>query len=103
MAIVKDKQLSNIKLAEVRQKQQFDQALNAKEFAVLAGISYATARQWFHRQGFPALQGLVFWQDFVAWRQRQHGLASEPAPAPKTKTISLESLPEKARRLLQQV
>ena len=50
MAIVKDKQLSNIKLAEVRQKQQFDQALNAKEFAVLAGISYATARQWFHRQ-----------------------------------------------------
>jgi len=103
MAMVKDKQLSNIKLAEVRQKQQFDQALNAKEFAVLAGISYATARQWFHRQGFPALQGLVFWQDFVTWRQRQHGLASEPAPAPKTKTISLESLPEKARRLLQQV
>ena len=101
--MVKDKQLSNIKLAEVRQKQQFDQALNAKEFAVLAGISYATARQWFHRQGFPALQGLVFWQDFVTWRQRQHGLASEPAPAPKTKTISLESLPEKARRLLQQV
>ena len=101
MAIVKDKQLSNIKLAEVRQKQQFDQALNAKEFAVLAGISYATARQWFHRQGFPALQGLVFWQDFVTWRQRQHGLASEPAPA--LKTISPDTLPEKARRLLQQV
>ena len=68
---------------------------------MLAGISYATARQWFHRQGFPALQGLVFWQDFVTWRQRQHGLAAEPAPAPKT--ISLEALPEKARRLLQQV
>ena len=101
MAMVKYKQLSNIKLAEVRQKQQFDQALNAKEFAVLAGISYATARQWFHRQGFPALQGLVFWQDFVTWRQRQHGLAAEPAHT--LKTISPDTLPEKARRLLQQV
>jgi hypothetical protein len=50
-----DKQLFGIKLKVVLQKQRLGQALNAKEFAVLAGISYSTSREWFHMQNFPAL------------------------------------------------
>ena len=44
--------------------------LNVKESAVPAGISYSTARDWFHAKGFPAFNGKVFWQDFVTWRRR---------------------------------
>jgi hypothetical protein len=44
-----------------------DQALNAKEFAVLAGISYSTTRELFRLRGFPILRGVVFWGDFVDW------------------------------------
>ena len=44
-----------------------DQALNAKELAVLAGISYSTARELFRLRGFPILRGVVFWGDFVDW------------------------------------
>lgn len=56
-----DKQLHGIRLADVLEKRRLDQALNAKEFAVLAGISYSMARQWFHLPGFPVFRGVVFW------------------------------------------
>ncbi len=69
-----DKQLGGFKLRALQQKQRLDQALNAKEFALLAGVSYAIAREWLHTPGFPTLSGLVFWQDFVLWRRLQTGL-----------------------------
>lgn len=72
--MAQDKQLRAIKLSDVIQKRRWDQALNAKEFAVLAGISYSTAREWFRLPGFPVLQGVVFWADFVQWRRFQTGL-----------------------------
>jgi hypothetical protein len=58
-------------------KQQFEveifavnnDALNAKGFAVLAGISYSLVREWFHLAGFPAVGGMVFRGDFVLWRR----------------------------------
>src|SRR5207249_6165329 len=53
-------------------KRDSDQALNIKEFAVLAGVSYSVAREWFHLPGFPALLGKVFWGDFVLWRRSQN-------------------------------
>ena len=68
-----DKQLSGFKIRELQKKQRLDQALNAKEFAILAGVSYSTAREWLHLPGFPALRGMVFWQDFVMWRRLQNG------------------------------
>ncbi|HTV40016.1 MAG TPA: hypothetical protein VMF08_05550 [Candidatus Sulfotelmatobacter sp.] len=68
-----DKQLREIKLADVLEKRRLDQALNVKEFAVLAGISYSVAREWFNTKGFPRVQGVVFWQDFVQWRNQQNG------------------------------
>jgi hypothetical protein len=52
------------------------QALNAKEFAVPAGISYSASREWFHIQHFPAFNGVVFWEDFIMGRQRRKGVAS---------------------------
>jgi len=64
-----DLQLQSIRLEAVLKKQRLDQALNGKEFAVLAGISYSTARQWFRMPGFPVLRGVVFWGDFVEWRR----------------------------------
>jgi len=70
----RDKQLRGIELADVLQRRRLDQALNAKEFAVLAGISYSTAREWFRLPGFPVVQGVVFWGDFVQWRRNQTGL-----------------------------
>jgi hypothetical protein len=63
------------------EKRRLDQALNAKEFAVCAGVSYSTARSWFHLPGFPAFRGVIFWQDFVQWRTGQTGRPAEPLPA----------------------
>jgi hypothetical protein len=60
-----DKQLRGICLAVVLKKRRLDQALNAKEFAVAAGISYSTPREWFHLPGIPVFHGIVFWQDFA--------------------------------------
>jgi hypothetical protein len=57
-----------------------DQALNAKEFAVAAGISYSTAREWFRLPSFPVFRGVIFWQDFVRWRTDQNGFHSEKFP-----------------------
>jgi len=68
-----DKQLRDIKLAAVLEKRRLGQALNMKEFAVLAGISYSVAREWFQLPGFPRFEGVVFWQDFVEWRSNRNG------------------------------
>jgi hypothetical protein len=70
--MTRDKQLHGVSLRVVRLKRDLDQALNAKEFAVLAGISYSLAREWFHLPGFPAVGGMVFWCDFVLWRRSQN-------------------------------
>ena len=86
MFMTKDKQLLNVELARVIEKRRLDQALNAKEFAILAGISYSAARAWFRMPGFPTFCGVVFWQDFVQWRHVQTGLrfgnpnVSQPNP-----------------------
>ena len=81
--MVYDKQLRDVKLARVLAKRKLDQALNAKEFAVLAGISYSTARSWFRQPGFPVICGVVFWKDFEQWRLQSTGLQRMPA-APKS-------------------
>jgi hypothetical protein len=69
--MTRDKQLRSVNIRLARSKQNLDQALNVKEFAVLAGISYSVAREWFQLAGFPAICGKVFWQDFVLWRRGQ--------------------------------
>jgi hypothetical protein len=71
--MTKDKQLRGIRLADVLKKRHLDQALNVKEFAVLAGISHSVAREWFQIKGFPRVEGVVFWKDFVQWRNLQNG------------------------------
>ena len=75
-----DKQLQGISLESVLEKRRLDQALNAKEFAICAGVSYSTARCWFHLAGFPAFHGVVFWQDFVQWRASQNGFKNPALP-----------------------
>lgn len=77
--------------------------VNAKEFAVLAGISYSMAREWFHLGGFPAFRGVVFWQDFVRWRTAQNGLdnAEKKLPEGLAETKPDASLPPRAARILQ--
>jgi hypothetical protein len=60
-----DEQLLGIDLESVLEKRRLDQALNAKEFSVCAGVSYSTARSWFNLPGFPVFHGVIFWQDFV--------------------------------------
>jgi hypothetical protein len=102
-----DKQLSGIKLKAVLQKQRLGQALNAKEFAVLAGVSYSTSREWFHIQDFPAFNGVVFWEDFVMWRQRRTGIAGvrDADESGKNKSPLKNytlNLPAKAKKLLSQ-
>ena len=54
-----------LKLGQVMEKRRLDQALNTKEFAVVAGLSYSAARAWFRQPGLPVFPGNVFWQDFV--------------------------------------
>jgi hypothetical protein len=97
-----DKQLRGIRLKDVLEKRRLDQALNAKEFAVLAGISYSTAREWFHLPGFPVFRGVIFWQDCVRWRTAQNGLenARKKLPSGNTKTAPDASLPPRAAKIL---
>ena len=97
----KDKQLHGITLESVLEKRRLDQAMNAKEFAVCAGVSYSTARDWFHLPGFPAFRGVVFWQDFVQWRTKQNGHeARAAAPRSNGEAASALHLPARAARIL---
>ena len=84
--VTSDKQLKGIKLQAVRMKRDADQALNIKEFAVLAGVSYSVAREWFHLPGFPAVLGKVFWGDFVLWRRTQNSARSLHSLGPADKS-----------------
>ncbi len=104
-----DKQLRKIKLEGVLEKRRLDQALNAKEFAVLAGISYSTAREWFHLPGFPVIRGVVFWQDFVQWRNAQNGLKELSESVAQRNSVknpkeicgaTASNMPPKAARIL---
>jgi len=98
-----DKQLRSIKLKDVLEKRRLDQALNAKEFAVAAGISYSTAREWFRLPGFPVFRSVIFWQDFVRWRTDQNRFHSEKFPHRNGDTASTpSSLPPRAAQILQQ-
>ena len=72
--MTRDKQLNGVTIDGVVEKRRLGQALNAKEFAVLAGVSYSAAREWFRLAGFPVFRGVVFWQDFERWRLAQTGL-----------------------------
>src|SRR5580700_10061685 len=97
-----DKQLQGITLEAVMEKRRLDQALNAKEFAVCAGVSYSTARSWFHLPGFPVFHGVIFWQDFVRWRTTHNGLADLPERHPEcdSNMPATSSLPPRAEQLL---
>lgn len=96
-----DKQLQGITLEAVMEKRRLDQALNAKEFAVCAGVSYSTARSWFHLPGFPVFHGVAFWQDFVQWRADQNGLKNSSLPQHTGDTfIGPSNLPPRAAQLL---
>lgn len=106
--MTRDKQLRCIKLEAVKAKQRQDQALNVKEFAVLAGISYSVAREWFQLSGFPAICGKVFWQDFVLWRRARnaprlpsHNAKQDVSISDNTNHLDLSSSwPVKAARIL---
>jgi len=67
----RDKQLQTVNLSEVLEKCRLNQALNKKEIAVRAGISYSASRDWFSLPGFPAFRGVVFYDDFINWRNSQ--------------------------------
>jgi hypothetical protein len=98
-----DKRLQGITLESVLEKRRLDQALNAKEFAVCAGVSYSTARGWFHLAGFPAIHGVIFWQDFVRWRAVQNGFPSQPDSFPHDNSdivAAASTLPPRAAQIL---
>ena len=95
-----DKQLQGIALEAVLEKRRLDQALTAKEFAVCAGVSYSTARGWFHLPGFPCFRGVVFWEDFVRWRTGQHALKDVAPPKPKPTIAPFTPLPPRAAQIL---
>jgi hypothetical protein len=96
-----DKQLQGIAFEAVMAKRRLDQALNAKEFAVCAGVSYSTARSWFHLPGFPVIHGVIFWQDFVQWRAGQYGLMKSAPPQGSGGTATeTPPLPPRAAQIL---
>src|ERR1700677_468778 len=96
-----DKQLQGITLESVMEKRRLDQALNAKEFAVCAGVSYSTARSWFHLPGFPAFRGVIFWQDFVQWRAGQNEFKSLlPVQRDGETAAAASKLPPRAAQIL---
>ena len=100
-----DKQLRGIRLNEVLDKRRIDMALNAKEFAVLSGISYSSARSWFRLPGFPAVKRMIFWSDFERWRWNRNlnadnSVNSAPAVVEVPPTRSPHGLPARAQLIL---
>jgi hypothetical protein len=96
-----DKQLQCVSLDAVLEKRRLDQALNAKEFAVCAGVSYSTARSWFHLPGFPVFHGVIFWHDFVQWRMNHHAGHNPPVnPSKSDSVLATGELPPRAARIL---
>jgi hypothetical protein len=96
-----DRQLQGIDPQAVMEKRRLDQALNAKEFAVCAGVSYSTARSWFHLPGFPVFHGVIFWQDFVQWRVAHNRLANPPDSLPEGSSSHFAAgLPQRAASIL---
>jgi hypothetical protein len=95
-----DRQLQGITLNSVMEKRRLDQALNAKEFAVCAGVSYSTARHWFHLPGFPVFHGVIFWQDFVQWRGAHNGLSDGRANGVQVAAVETVDLPSRAASIL---
>jgi len=57
-------------------------------FAVCAGVSYSTARDWFHLVGFPVFRGVIFWQGFVQWRAGQNGFKNPSLPQRNGETVA---------------
>jgi len=103
--MLRDKQLDGVRLDAVLEKRRLDQARNAKEFDVLAGIANSTAREWFHAQGFPVVRAVVFWADFVEWRRAENGLSEgKPRPSPPIPAapspVKAIGLPAHAARIL---
>jgi hypothetical protein len=96
-----DKQLQGITLGLAIEKRRLGQALNAKEFAVCAGISYSTALSWFRLPGFPLFHGVVFWEDFAQWRASQNGLSMPSSTPCNNEPVDIIStLPPRAARIL---
>jgi hypothetical protein len=99
-----DKQLLGISLEAVLEKRRLDQALNAKEFAVCAGVSYSTARGWFRLAGFPVFQGIIFWEDFVRWRAGQNASRnSSIRQRGDGEAAVVSALPPRAKQILLEV
>jgi hypothetical protein len=103
--MTQDQQLHRVSLDRVVEKRRLGQALNAKEFAVLAGISYSAAREWFRLPGFPVFRGFVFWQDFTDWRRasarvNEGSVESTPAVGVLADSINARDLPARAARIL---
>ena len=105
----RDKHLLRLEVADVMKRRRLDQALNMKQLAIAAGISYSTACHWFRQPGFPTFCGVVFWNDFVEWRQACTGLTAlknAPAPNPpqeparQSRAEWLRSIPPKAARIV---
>ncbi len=105
----RDRQLRKLELKHVLERRRLDQALNTKEFALAAGISYSAARNWFRKPGFPLIFNTVFWSDFVEWRRTITGLAALSAtpppaaptePARETRADRWRKLSPRAEQLL---
>lgn len=103
--MINDKQLRGVRLEEVMERRRLGQALNGKQFAVAAGVSYSTAREWFRLPGFPSFRGIVFWEDFIQWRTGQTGSKPTAEPLPRNNGVACagpSSLPPRAQRILQE-
>ena len=103
MKMPSDKQLLGIRLEDVLEKRRLDQAMNAKEFAVCAGVSCSIARGWFRLPGIPTFRSVVFWQDFAQWRtdRNQGRLPTEDHAVPGAEKM-VSNLPPRAEQLLRQ-
>ena len=103
---IRDRQLAGIDRRSALEKRQADQGLNAKEFAVAAGLSYSAARDLFRRPGFPIVKNVVFWSDFELWR-RTRIVASPKETEPTNGTTPnhtkpVKGLPARAQQILRE-
>ncbi|MEI8289791.1 MAG: hypothetical protein WCH99_09985 [Verrucomicrobiota bacterium] len=102
---IRDQQLADIDQRSVLEKRRADQGLNAKEFAIAAGLSYSAARDLFRQPGFPVIKNVCFWSDFEFWRRSR--ITSPPKEAEPTNGATphhpkpVNGLPRRAQQILQ--
>ena len=89
----RDRQLMGASFQAADQKRRRDQPSNAEDCEAVSAICCTAARELFKLPGFPLVKGMVYWSDYVIWRQSDGQL--------KPRSSSSHESPDRSRQILE--